>query len=142
MNNLKQLFGCSLEYAEEHDGVFPHQTPTDAIPTPASHDSLNVLLKSPLAAGLDSRVFVCPVSDATPASADENGRFTLAAENLGYAWSSIPRSARKMNVLACCDHKGKEATGHDGVINVLYTDGSVHAKTLEEFAEENKDFLS
>ena len=125
-SNLKQLYTIATGYANSvGSGRFP-----DAGDNGAHHAWNRILALQP--SGFPPELFACGASGAVPAEVDEEGRFTLGAENVSYSFPRKPLKQTAMGrALASCKHvEGYEDDdgaheGHVGGMNVLYTDGSV-----------------
>jgi len=138
-SGLKQIYAFAMSYSDKlGSGHFPFGADKE----PRAHESLNQLLEYD-AEALDPSLFVCPSSDAAAAKKDAGGSYTLAEENLGYAWVARRLKNTAVNKpLASCkyvdgytDEDGEHA-GHRGGMNVLMTDGSVRFVPVSELDPE------
>ena len=138
-NNLKQIYPAAAAYANRK-----YAFPKDNVDDPTAHDSLNILLRSEQGKHLDPKLFKCPAGLAVPAEVDENGRFQLDEDTNDYAWAVVrsrPPLAGKPMPLASdkyYDEYDDEHHGHEGIIHVLFTDGSVETWDIDDPAVQEK----
>lgn len=135
-NNLKNIYPAAQGYAAKKYS-FPRDKSVD---DPTAHDSLNILLKSLQGRGLEPKLFKCPVGDAEPATADpETGKFLLDEDTLDYAWAMKKTSNTRTVPLSSDKYSKSEDTGgHDGYIQVLFTDSHIETWEVEDPELEDK----
>ncbi len=126
-NNLKTIYLAAIDGADKK-----YQFPSDkSVDEPLAHDSLNILLRSLQGRGLEPRMFKCPAGEASLALTDEDGKFQLDEDTLDYAWAIVRRKPTGEPMPLASDkyykeyNDGDEHEGHEGIIHVLFTDGSV-----------------
>ena len=136
LNNLKQIYPAAAAYSDTKY-EFPRDKSGDP---PLAHDSLNILLKSRHGKNLETKLFKCPAGLAVPAEVDENGRFQLDEDTNDYAWAVVrrrpPLTGKPMPLAS--DKYYDEHHGHEGIIHVLFTDGSVETWDIDDPAVQEK----
>ena len=139
LNNLKQIYPAAAAYANRK-----YAFPNNNVDDPTAHDSLNILLRSEQGRNLEPKLFKCPAGLAVPAEVDENGRFQLDEDTNDYAWAVVrrrPPLAGKPMPLASDKYYAEyddEHHGHEGIIHVLFTDGSVETWDIDDPAVQEK----
>ena len=134
-NNLKNIYPAAGAYATKKYS-FPRDKSVD---DPLAHDSLNILLKSLQGRGLERTLFKCPTGDAELPTEDEDGKFTLDADTLDYTWAMKKTSNTRTVPLSSDKYsKSEETGGHDGYIQVLFTDSHIETWEIEDPELENK----
>ena len=127
-NNLKQIYAYAVAYSDKSGtGRFP----AAAGKSSAAHDSLNELIAFNRE-GLSPKIFNCQASESVAQTLAEGEKLLLSPESSSYAWTGVPLKntavdrpiASDKYVEGFEDADGRHA-GHDGGMNVLYTDGSV-----------------
>ena len=126
-NNLKQIYITGVAYAGKKD-EFPRDKSVDE---PLAHDSLNILLRSLQGRSLGPELFKCPAGEANIATEDKDGKFTLDAGTLDYAWALKKTSHTHTVPLAACAH-------HEGILVVLFTDSHIEFWELDDPEVEDK----
>ena len=126
-NNLKQIYPAATAYADKK-----YEFPRDkSVDEPRAHDSLNLLLRSLQGRGLEPKLFKCPAGEGALATEDEDGKFTLDADTLDYAWALKKTSNTHTVPLAACAH-------HEGILIVLFTDSNIEFWELDDPEVEDK----
>jgi len=141
-NNLKQIYSLALDYSGKRGmNAFPIGDGKE----PAAHDSLNKLVDY-LGESITPKLFTCPEGEATPAEADSASKFTLAAENLSYAWVKKRMKNTTANQALSSDkyiqgfEEGSDShAGHQKGMNVVMTDGAI--SFIEDRDLQNDDKL-
>ncbi len=138
-NNLKNIYPAAGAYATKKYS-FPRDKSVD---DPLAHDSLNILLRSLQGRGLERTLFKCPTGDAELPTEDEDGKFTLDEDTLDYTWAMKKTSNTRTVPLSSDKYykeydDGDEHEGHEGIIHVLFTDGSVETWDVEDPAVQKK----
>ena len=120
-NNLKQIYPAATAYADKK-----YEFPRDkSVDEPLAHDSLNILLRSLQGRSLGPELFKCPAGEANIATEDKDGKFTLDAGTLDYAWALKKTSHTHTVPLAACAH-------HEGILIVLFTDSRIEFWELDD----------
>jgi hypothetical protein len=139
-NNLKQIYPAATAYADKK-----YEFPNDkSVDEPLAHDSLNLLLRSLQGRSLSPRLFKCPAGEAAIALTDEDEKFQLDEDTLDYAWAIVRRKPTGKPMPLASDkyykeyNDGDEHEGHEGIIHVLFTDGSVETWDVEDPAVQKK----
>ena len=139
-NNLKQIYPAATAYADKK-----YEFPRDkSVDEPLAHDSLNILLRSLQGRSLEPKLFKCPAGEASIAEEDEDEKFQLDEDTLDYSWTIVRRKPTgKAKVLSSDKYykeynDGDEHEGHEGIIHVLFTDGSVETWDVEDPAVQKK----
>ena len=134
-NNLKQIYPAATAYADKK-----YEFPNDkSVDEPRAHDSLNLLLRSLQGRGLERTLFKCPTGDAELPTEDEDGKFTLDEDTLDYTWAMKKTSNTRTVPLSSDKYsKSEETGGHDGYIQVLFTDSHIETWEIEDPELENK----
>ena len=133
-NNLKQIYFAGVAYAEKKD-AFPRDKSVDE---PLAHDSLNILLRSLQGRSLEPKLFKCPAGEASIAEEDEDEKFQLDEDTLDYSWTIVRRKPTgKAKVLSSDKYykeynDGDEHEGHEGMLQVLFTDSAVVSWEVED----------
>ena len=133
-NNLKQIYFAGVAYAEKKD-AFPRDK---SVAEPLAHDSLNILLRSLQGRSLEPKLFKCPAGEASIAEEDEDEKFQLDEDTLDYSWTIVRRKPTgKAKVLSSDKYykeynDGDEHEGHEGMLQVLFTDSSVVSWEVED----------
>ncbi len=134
-NNLKNIYPAAGAYATKKYS-FPRDKSVD---DPLAHDSLNILLRSLQGRGLERTLFKCPTGDAELPTEDEDGKFTLDEDTLDYTWAMKKTSNTRTVPLSSDKYsKSEETGGHDGYIQVLFTDSHIETWEIEDPELENK----
>ena len=127
-NNLKQIYTFAAVYADRGDGLLPLASGS----RPPAHESLNEMLsRHEEGWHSQSELFVCPKGEATSAEMDGGRNFRLETHTLSYAWITQPVKWTERKPLASdkyvdgYEDEGGTHSGHEGGMNVLFTDGSV-----------------
>lgn len=138
-SHLRQLYAFALTYSDESDS---RCFPIGPGRKPPAHESFNTLVEFQ-PEPIPPELFVCPVSDSVPALTDESGWYVLDEENVGYAWTERrTKNTASHRVIACCKYvdQFEDADGvhdgHQGGVNVLYSDGSVKFIKVSELPED------
>lgn len=126
--NMCQFYPPAMHYSDKKgNGLFPFASGDN----PRAHESLNVMLEYDQE-GLDPELFKCPEGEATHAPTDEKGYFLLDASTSDYSWPGKPCKNTVRAHLSSDkyfdgyrDSEGRVHRGHNGGMNVLWTDGSV-----------------
>lgn len=135
MGRLRSIAMLALQYVDDHAGWLPVAEGEN----PAAHESLQ-LLADEFVDEYDSKIFVCPVTDDTPAVRGADGKVRLAAGNVSYAWRAKPLSLRGGGkVIIACDKVMHRHQGGLAGINVLYGEGAVKFFKAEELGEGGLD---
>ena len=140
LNNLKQIYPAAAAYSDSKF-EFPRDKNGDP---PRAHDSLNILLRSLQGRLLEPKIFICPAGDGSLAATDEDDKFQLDEDTNDYAWAVVRRKlplASKPMPLASdkyYDEYSEEHNGHEGIIHVLFTDGSVESWDVMDPAVQEK----
>ena len=140
INNLKQSYPAAAAYSDSRY-EFPRDKNGDP---PRADDSLNILLRSRHGRNLEPKLFKCPAGDGSLAEVDEDERFQLDEDTNDYAWAVVRRKlplASKPMPLASdkyYDEYSEEHNGHEGIIHVLFTDGSVETWDIDDPAVQEK----
>ncbi len=157
-NNLKQIYPAARAYADKR-----YEFPNDkSVDEPLAHDSLNLLLRSRTGLGLEPELFKCPASAlswltggqrgwVSIAQVNEDGKFQLDEDTLDYAWAIVRRKPTgepmplasdkyyKLDGVAQQEYDdGDEHKGHEGIIHVLFTDGSVETWDVRDPAVQKR----
>ena len=126
-NNLKQVYPAATAYADKK-----YEFPRDkSVDEPLAHDSLNILLRSLQGRSLEPKLFKCPAGEASIAATDEDDKFQLDEDTLDYSWTIVRRKPTgKARVLSSDKYykeydDGDEHEGHEGMLQVLFTDSAV-----------------
>ena len=126
-NNLKQIYPAATAYADKK-----YEFPRDkSVDEPLAHDSLNILLRSLQGRSLEPKLFKCPAGEASIAVTDEEDKFQLDEDTLDYSWTIVRRKPTgKARVLSSDKYykeynDGDEHEGHEGMLQVLFTDSAV-----------------
>ena len=126
-NNLKQIYSAAAAYADK-TAEFPRDKSVDE---PLAHDSLNILLRSLQGRSLEPKLFKCPAGEASIAVTDKDEKFQLDEDTLDYSWTIVRRKPTgKAKVLSSDKYykeynDGDEHEGHEGMLQVLFTDSAV-----------------
>ena len=139
-NNLKQIYPAATAYADKK-----YEFPRDkSVDEPLAHDSLNILLRSLQGRSLEPKLFKCPAGEASIAVTDEDDKFQLDEDTLDYSWTIVRRKPTgKARVLSSDKYykeynDGDEHEGHEGIIHVLFTDGSVETWDVRDPAVQKR----
>ena len=139
-NNLKQIYPAATAYADKK-----YEFPRDkSVDEPLAHDSLNILLRSLQGRSLEPKLFKCPAGEASIAQVDEDDKFQLDEDTLDYSWTIVRRKPTgKAKVLSSDKYykeynDGDEHEGHEGIIHVLFTDGSVETWDVRDPAVQKR----
>tara|TARA_Y100000780_G_scaffold226430_1_gene240229 strand:- start:317 stop:871 length:555 start_codon:yes stop_codon:yes gene_type:complete len=133
-NNLKQIYPAATAYADKK-----YEFPRDkSVDEPLAHDSLNILLRSLQGRSLEPKLFKCPAGEASIAEEDEDEKFQLDEDTLDYSWTIVRRKPTgKAKVLSSDKYykeynDGDEHEGHEGMLQVLFTDSAVVSWEVED----------
>ena len=133
-NNLKQIYPAAVAYADKK-----YEFPRDkSVDEPLAHDSLNILLRSLQGRSLEPKLFKCPAGEASIAEEDEDEKFQLDEDTLDYSWTIVRRKPTgKAKVLSSDKYykeynDGDEHEGHEGMLQVLFTDSAVVSWEVED----------
>ena len=133
-NNLKQIYPAATAYADKK-----YEFPRDkSVDEPLAHDSLNILLRSLQGRSLEPKLFKCPAGEASIAATDEDDKFQLDEDTLDYSWTIVRRKPTgKARVLSSDKYykeydDGDEHEGHEGMLQVLFTDSAVVSWEVED----------
>ncbi len=127
-NNLRQFYPAAADYANKKY-AFPRVKGGSDV---RAHEALNVLLDSRFGKGLSPELFKCPAGDAELADEPAEGeKLVLDEDTLDYSWTQKKAKPDRMAPLSSDKYiSSEEFGGHEDVLMVLYTDGSV--KEMEE----------
>ncbi len=122
-NNLRQLYGVSLQYSNEAGGnAFPH--------SPEGSLVALQMLSDFAGADLPAKVFLCPEGDETEPTT-EDGKPVLTEKHCSY--EIVPWRLKNTTPNAILLHD--RAPHHHGKRNVLMSDGAINAVEEAEFQE-------
>lgn len=124
-NNLRELAKSAMIYADSSGKrFFPYGKTSNA----SAHESLNEMVKFyGSAKKLSPKLFVCPEWRGEP-SAVEDDKYELSEESLSYTWANQKLSPTDAGYPLSSDKhvkKENQLNGHDGGMNVVYTDASI-----------------
>ena len=132
-NNLKQIYPAATAYADKK-----YEFPRDkSVDEPLAHDSLNILLRSLQGRSLEPKLFKCPAGEASIAEVEDE-KFQLDEDTLDYSWTTVRRKPTgKAQVLSSDKYykeynDGDEHEGHEGMLQVLFTDSAVVSWEVED----------
>ena len=127
--NLRAIYIAAYSYSLK-SYAFPLAPGT----RPAAHDSFNLLLRTTHGQGLEPVSFVCPAGEAQPAQV-VNGKFVLDDTSNSYAWVGTRTKCTELKAILASDKyvegedidypHGQAHSGHQGVVNVVYSNGSI-----------------
>ena len=124
LNNLKQIGTTAATYADDHRNSFPIAPGSN----PPAYESLNILAKANRE--LQSKIFICPESQATEAEVDDNNKFELDETSNSYAWigkrtknTSDPSWALSSDISIRNAEAGVDENHAEGM-NVVYIGGN------------------
>ena len=137
-NNLREIARLAMIYADASGKRF---FPWGQGGNPQAHESLNMMVKFyGSSKKLSPKLFICPEWRGEAALPDENDKYELDETSLAYTWTGQKLSPTDSGFALSSDKYFKTETqlsGHEGGVNVVYTDNSVTFKLAEEIDGED-----